>query len=574
MAALHTYLNGLGTTAAFYDFGIAETEVEATQAVIDRNDPSAWVQYGLTAMTKGWQSLGTGNPAVAALVDLVVQALLSVSDTVVSAVGEAISAGFGAIPILNIIVDALDLVIGEIVRYSKTMTTAQVIASRRILAETRIYWFDWYLKDDPNRWLMLTRPNMNRPKYRGSEGDVQPIAGKRWNAAPAWRPTRDQSLLFLSKAGRAPTGKCSVFNSYYLRCPAVVGRVNNTGCEKSVRTSDSAEVCESDVTISALFYPWWSPGYPAGLMQVARAYGNDPWDPNAALISRQLALLTDPAANLRAHGRDLSRMTSKFVSWWASKEQGELYPVNSKGNRTENPDGEFRTIDAKKDPTWTGAPRLYYGRDGLIRSYGGGEDLARWGLFNRDSLGRGKDGGNLAVTAAQYNTIVTMTLAFFTSRANMLRNGNLMRGLVETGQVDELDPQVRAAVRDAAEIGGSNISLSQVAEVRFRESFDLKDLKSKLKASPKKKPAFSLRAFKSKIAGRSAMLDAVKRAGGAGSADAFPWVPVVAVTAGALTVGLGFDLWRRYGKTAKPRIRNKNGSSARESKKRDRGRRA
>ncbi len=546
MAALHNYLGTLGSTARFYNFGVAGTEIEATGAIEARNDPTAWVSYGLTAMTKGWGSLGAGSPAVEALLDLVLRSLSSLADTVFAAVGEAISAGFGSIPILNILVDMLDLVIGQFVEIGKMHGDMNAISSRRILAETRIFWIDTYLGEKPDRWLMETRQNVNRPKYRGEAGEVQPVAGKRWNTAPAWRPTRDQALLFLDKAGRKPSGKCKVFNSYYLNCPAVLGRVNHTGCVKSVRTKDSADYCVSDITISALFYPWWSPGYPAGPMQIAQAYGNDPWDPNASLIARQLALLTDPASNLRASGRKLSRMTSKFVTWWAGKELGELYPVDSKGNRTANPGGEFLAIDSRRDKTWTGAPRLYYDHDGLIRSYSGGIDLARWGLFNRDSLGRGKDGGNLAVTVAQYNTIVTMTLAFFTSRANMLRNGYLMRGIVETGQVGDLDKDVRAAVRDAAEIGGSNIPSSQVARVAFKKKGPtVAGIKAKLKGAPKKK--FSLAGFKAKIGGRSAMLDAVKRAGGAGAADTFPWVPVVAVTAGAVTLGLSWDLWRRYG---------------------------
>ncbi len=521
--ALANYIGGLGSAANFYNFGTAETKIEAAGAVESRNDATAWVSYGLSALAKGWgDSLPAGSEATVALIDVLMRSLQTLGATIFATVGESITQGLGGIPIIGFIVDMLDLAIGEFVKISKLHSDMAVINSRRALAETRIYWIDKHM-DSPRHWLMETHRNMNRPKYRGTAGKVQPVVGKRWNTAPAWRPTRDQSLMFLDDAGRTPTGKCKVFNSYYLDCEVFIGRVTEYDCEKSYRTKDSAEYCVSDVTISALFFPWWSPGYPAGPMQVARAYGNDPWDPNASLIGRQLALLSDPGSNLRARGRELSRMTAKFVAWWGSKENGEVYPVTEKGNvKGYGPDEErpFLVVDEEHDEAWTGLARLYYDRSGLIRSYGGGEDLSRWGLFNRDSLGRGKDGGNLAVTVGQYNTIVAMTLAFYTARANMLRNGYLMRGLVERGEVDELDPDVRDAVREAALVDSTRIPMP---------GFDLGGFKSTI---GRKK--FTLGGFKAKLRPRSAMLDAVSRAGDAsGSPPAPTWLKASLGVAGA-----------------------------------------
>jgi hypothetical protein len=72
------------------------------------------------------------------------------------------------------------------------------------------------------------------------------------------------------------------------------------------------------------------------------------------------------------------------------------------------------------------------------------------------------------VTVGAYNTVVTNTMSFFTARANMLRNGNRMKGLLKDlpkfgmmglktdkrlGGINLLDPAVRSAVQYAADKG-------------------------------------------------------------------------------------------------------------------------
>ncbi len=491
MGALSKYVDDLGPLARFYDFGIGETRIDAAEDIQDRNDATAWVAYSATALIEGWSSMSgkMRNDALSVLFDVLLRSLSGLADPMIAALSKGITEMAGSIPILAFIVEILKVVIGTFVDIAKGVHERNLISSRHYLGAVRRRFIETAFAD-PRTWVMETRPTPLRIKYLGyASNRTGPVAGKRFCKSPAWRPTRDQTLMFLKTAPRKPTGECKPRGKYYVSCPFHNRDLYGDDCWKSNSTKDSAKLCQSEFTMSCLFYPWWSPGYPVAPMQVSHLDSGRVYiDPNKLVMSRQFALLTDPDANLRVSGTRLRRITSTFIDWWMPRASGEmgLWPVDEEGNMESlDDDRDSLLIDAAFRKDWTGLvgeAGLYYTADGLIRSYDD-TDLTKWGVHSRASLGLGADGGNLAVTAAQYNTVVSMTLAFFTARANMLRNGNLMMRMVGRGKVDEMDSGVRDAIRDAAEIGGSNIKLNVARFVGKSPTpgFALADFKGRLR---------------------------------------------------------------------------------------------
>lgn len=216
--------------------------------------------------------------------------------------------------------------------------------------------------------------------------------------------------------------------------------------------------------ISALFYPFWSPAYPDATEVPERARltggfgetgGKKTYTPvtaNSLLITRQMALLTSPSVNLRAEAGRLLKFRDRFVAWFLrSTGRERVRPIGR--NHIFERGGRILSIDAseKSDfvPSLDAPNQFYIDGDGLIQAYRP-VDLTKWGVLATRGPHTPKDA---AVSIAQYNTVVSATLAFMSARANFLRNGPMMKVLLVDFDIKTFDRKVRAAMEYSASVG-------------------------------------------------------------------------------------------------------------------------
>jgi hypothetical protein len=213
--------------------------------------------------------------------------------------------------------------------------------------------------------------------------------------------------------------------------------------------------CRSFIAVSCLYFPYWSPNHPARPLNVyADPYPDfahfreTPPNPNNFLVAAQQALLCDQRVNFQARGSDVLDVYDRFRTWYLDLrlEAGEtLRSVNEDGLLSG--DDTFAYDDSyDKRHEYTRERRFYKRSDGLIEAYGQRADPAAAGFRAPENLYSSK----LAVTLAQYNTIVSQTKAFFTARRRFLENVDAMKALVDEGNLRRYDPAIRKIIEEQA----------------------------------------------------------------------------------------------------------------------------
>lgn len=219
--------------------------------------------------------------------------------------------------------------------------------------------------------------------------------------------------------------------------------------------------CSGYVAISHLFFPWWKvdtlgpipvpediekappPQIPAdfiarwGVTNCRDIGGGQqvcdwiPPNPNLLLVSRQLALLSDPATNLRAGG---SRVRSAYFAAKA-RLRAAMRDAGIEVDASKVPGKE-----AAQDPT----PDLFYDAEGFLQHYKG-RDLAAIQLPAPNG-----GGVRLGLPLSAYNTARSAALGFFRARARFLADGPVMAQLLKDRPIEKYDSEARDAMKAAA----------------------------------------------------------------------------------------------------------------------------
>ncbi len=413
----------------------------------NRNDPMAWFAFAADAVKLSWQALPDDlrKQVFAVLNDLIDDAIAQLGDLAAD-VGDQVGNAIGAIPIIgDIIKFAIQLVYVFIdwARIKRDANQHRTVSNLQQAQYNTIKFMD-----DPRDWVMSRTRVQNYVKWIGrrtGKGD--------WALRPSMRNSIGIDRMFWVDEGKRDSGWCG--GGVGMKCPEFWdGGKQYGGCTPH-KSGNETFYCKRDIAISALFYPYWSPAYPAGPIVT---FVSDGPDANVLLMARQFALLSNPDANLRVKGRRLRDKSSRFVDHFIG--MMKMFGVDGKpGFLKIDKDGNAPGTDRKDrlliaeqenpnySPSKSNMTRFYFRPDGIIEPYSraSGNDPARWGVRTREG-----DGGSMGLTIDQYNSVVGMTNAFFASRANMLRDGAMMRGLKSDHGLGKYDEEVRAAMSYAA----------------------------------------------------------------------------------------------------------------------------
>lgn len=410
----------------------------------NRNDPAAWFAFAVDAVKVSWQALPDDlrREVFAMLNDLIVDA---VADLVVD-VGDQIGNAVDAIPIIGDIIKIAVQLVYVFVDWARIKRNEN---EHRTVTNLQNAQFNTIkFMDDPRDWVMQRTRVQNYVKWMGrrtGKGD--------WTLRPSMRNSLGIDRMFWVDEGKRDSGWCG--EGVGMKCPEFWDGAKQYGGCTPHKSGNEAYYCKRDIAISALFYPYWSPAYPP---EPIVTYVDDGPDPNALLMARQLALLSNPDANLRVKGRRLRDKSNHFIDYFIH--MMKAFGVNDKpgfleinnDHQAPGTDREDRLlIDEQENPNYSPSKsnmtRFYFRPDGIIEPYSraSGNDPARWGVRTKSG-----DSGNMALSIDQYNSVVGMTNAFFAARANMLRDGALMKGLKADHGLNKYDEEVRAAISYAA----------------------------------------------------------------------------------------------------------------------------
>jgi len=456
--ALEKYFGEIGGLTGFNPEINKESGLAVMKAVNGRNDPTAWMAYAGTAIKQAWSALPKEiRQQMYNAINDVIQAALDQAQHITDALSQA-AESMNSLPIIGQIIAMVIQLIGSIVVGVKQTKAINRSISAYHKSMRMSLTFENY--EDPRDWVFKSMSLENYTQYVGSRKQGN------WSREPCFgRAGLATNRMFAAKAGAADVGKCGHKNGVKMKCPQKRA-FGYEDCERYYKrqSKNPSSWCTRHLGVSALFYPYWSPAYAA--RPIDNAYVGTDSDPNGILIGRQVMLLTDPYSNLRVVGADLRKMTDRFVAFWrqmmdvfAVGGKKALLRIDDNGNAPGTDKADRYTIDDRKNPNYSGSSslknRFYFTEEGRIIAYPKpGASVNEWGIRTSGGSGRGEDGGSLAVSVGAYNAVVTNTLAFFTARSNMLRNGDLMRGLLMDHPISSLDPEVRAAVQYAADKGG------------------------------------------------------------------------------------------------------------------------
>ena len=456
---LQKYYAQISGLTGFNPERIPSAGAEVMDAVAQRNDPSSWVAYSATAIRGAWAALPDDTRedmynAISEVIDRALDNAANITDGMAEA-----AATVNSLPVIGQILGMVIKVVGEVYGGVKQFNAINAKISAQHKAQRILLTFGRY--DDPREWVFQSMKLANYSQF------VSHRAQGNWSREPCFqRAGLGTNKMFVAKAGTADVGKCGHMKGVKVRCPSH----RDLGYEDCKRyytreSKNPSHWCHRSLAISSLWYPYWSPSYAAG--PIANIFqGQGEQDPNGILMGRQMMLLADPYSNLRVIGDDVRAMSDQFVAYWrqmmgvfAVDGKLGLLHIDEDGNAPGTAKADRYTVDEEEDPKYTGASelmnRFYFDDVGRIQPYQGmGARVNEWGIRTVDGAGKGKDGGSLAVSIGAYNAVVTNTLAFFTARANMLRNGSRMRGLLQDHPVKTLDPAVQAAVQYASAEGG------------------------------------------------------------------------------------------------------------------------
>jgi hypothetical protein len=305
----------------------------------------------------------------------------------------------------------------------------------------------------PNDWVFGIAQTLNYTARAGNE----------WRRRPCFRSGYIADRMFTGELGLPDSGSCNKGVLY--DCPPIYRSNNYEDCWPK-DSDDAGKECIRRTGFSALYWPFWCPAYPAAPMTIYMS-GNDP---NELLMARQMALLSNPDANLQVNENHVLDVADTFVEWYL--DQLEVYAppgarygllaIDSSGSAPGTAVKDRLTIDEEQRVDWAPAPsdrnKFYFDRYGMIRAYDfAGVDPASWGVRAAGGVDQ------LAVSVASYNAVVGNTYAFFTARTSFLRNGPIMNALVREYGANRYSSSVRPAVQYAADVGKMLPHPSQIA---------------------------------------------------------------------------------------------------------------
>lgn len=424
----------------------------------DLNDPATWLAFGAQSLQTLWASLPDAaraevNAKLAQLVSLGLQGINQASQ----AIGPAMSAVSDAIPLIGAIIDAVLIAVTGFIKLAKEQENDREDTAAGHYNDATRWTVEQY--ENPNSWVLQNSHVVNfLDRYDGD-----------WRLRPSFsRSGGASNLMFSAIPGPPDIGGCG--KGIWMKC-GLKTFVTLADCHQN---KDSDVPCDRRVMISALFYPFWSLSYPdqTSITEKARKGGGwgetgglvnyVPVTANSILMARQVALLTSPSVNLRVNADRVVGIKDRFAYYFTNalkafaeykKNSFAGLPINKYDHTVERGQGTiFVDVDKAKELPGADEPnQFYFDGDGLIRAYSDG-NLEAWGIPAKRGPQSPKD---VAISFAQYNTVISGVLAFMSARANFLRSGPWMRQLSK-GQdfnIKDYDKDVRAAMQYAIDYG-------------------------------------------------------------------------------------------------------------------------
>lgn len=370
-------------------------------------DPGRATAYAFQSMKMAWSALPDD------IRDMALQSLEEAVQKAVQRIGE----GLGDTPVVGWVADIVLLLFETIGEVRKAFDANNTAWSKQDKNAAQIATFG--KASSPTSWVFSTVKGVPYMKYGGGVGK------NRWRRYPSIRPTVDENIVFGYDKYPAPKGNCSPGKPY---------RSTDDGWE----AKDGTSTCTYYASFSALFYPFWSPNHGT---EPIPYYGIEVWpknagfkdegvDPNAVLMKRQALMLADPVTNFQVRGSFLKKRHDRFLSFVKYNSTGiDIDPFK---------------VPAKDEQRYPDT-KLFLDENGMIRTY---YRSAVDGKISLDAVIA--SGGGANITAAMYNCVVGMTRAFFTARSAFLENSTFLEAYVKDGRVNSFDPDVKAAVKDAA----------------------------------------------------------------------------------------------------------------------------
>lgn len=413
---------------------------------LDRNDPATWVAFAGASLQTIWAALPQDvrtevRAALQVVIDQAIQGIGEISANAAAAAARDIS---GALPFIGAIIEALVALIKGIADVRKNFE------SQRELTSAQWEWAARYKtvqQDDPNRMVFISTLVQNYLHYDSPKWYLRPCFARSGGASDS---------MMVPGAGLPDKGSCS--KGVRMDCPGGTtgGFFDEDECEFH---DDNAKVCERDLGLSSLFYPFWSPAYPD---RSTIGYQEGMLSPDQLMVEQQFALLSSPAINLQVNADRLLEIRDRFVKFFFGQVKayappgakfGLLKITNGKAPGT--PVGSRLIIAPEEEKNYAEyqdrLDKFYLDENGMIQVYkGANASLDEWGV----RAVRGPQTPKFAaISAAQYNAVVGSTLAFMSARAHFLRRGSSMKALLHDFGAQAFDPNVWDAMEYAAAVG-------------------------------------------------------------------------------------------------------------------------
>ena len=471
--------DGGGALASYYEsyayevgwipnpFRPTSLDIQASLSGLD-NKPATWVAFAAHSMQEVWSALpdNVRQEAQIALGNLIQLGLNNVKGLANNASAAAVSVVSDVVPLIGAIIEELIVAIQGFIKLAKEIETKREDTAAGHFMDSSRWTVEQY--EHPDQWVMKRAKIANFLDRYNNKWRVRPSFG---------RSGGNSDFMFYGSSGPPRSGFCG--SGVWMKCGAA-SYVNMSDCHK--QDSDDP-FCESRVPLSCLFYPFYSSAYPdyiavAEMVRLTGGWGETggnvtytPATANSILMARQMALLTSPSVNLRVDADRLLEIRDRFVSYfftfanmWAPGNAGKsvsakgykqrfgVSPIDAHHIVQRVPASERLIIDAeqKELPAGSAQNQFYFDSDGLIHAYHA-VDLNAWGL---PALRGPETPSDVAVSCAQYNTILSATLAFMSARVNFLRNGPMMWVLLQDPfDLKDFDSGVRSAMSYSAEVG-------------------------------------------------------------------------------------------------------------------------
>lgn len=444
---LDTYRQKLGPLAvweAFPDYGGVHDDVRAALAA--QGDPKKTTQavlaFAADAAMLAWKALPQEFRAdmTRALTDLASELAEGLSEAgaeIASKLGNAIE----VIPVIGALIKVVLDIVVQVEKYTKE--------NDRITSDFS-YNYSLYRTVEayarPDQWVAQQMSVRNY--LRMSDPHVASL----FRLVPCMRQSEEMDRIWFNSAGGKDRGWCG--DGISVRCPTFMdaddGEKTYWNCDVVVK-KDEGNVCHRTTGISCLFFPWWRTAYAPGPSPLRASVGSpEPaYDVNTLVAARQLALISQPAANLVARASTVRNVAERVIeTFWAQAEKGDGFVVRDlhNGNFVGS---ESLPLDENKRGDHA-APGFYRRPDGIIESYTG-DDLTKWGI--EPPWAGPPSQPDLGISIAAYNAVVSGMAAFFRGRSEILRNGPVLREMFKRISADSLDPEVKAAAEWSADQG-------------------------------------------------------------------------------------------------------------------------